>query len=58
MNTPCGLRYMYDALDLQSAAGRRLLLETEMMTDPAEIAEHYSKLREIYNKADSKSTET
>lgn len=58
MNTPCGLRYMYDALDLRSAAGRRLLLETEMMTDAGEIAEHYGKLREFIDKTDGKSAET
>lgn len=58
LNTPCGLRYMYDALDLQSAAGRRLLLETEMMTDPAEIAEHYGKLSEFFEKTEARSTDT
>jgi len=58
LNTPCGLRYMYDSLDLRSSAGRRLLLETEMMTDGPEISEHYGKLMEFFEKADDKNAAT
>jgi len=42
---PCGIRYMVDALDVQSGVAGRLLLEQEMMTCPEDITREYAILR-------------
>ena len=44
----CGLRYMYDTLEVISPCGRKMLLGSEMMTGKREIDYYYSKLNEIY----------
>ena len=46
----CGLRFMYDTLDIISPCGRKMLLEGEMMTTKREIDFHYRRLNEIYDK--------
>lgn len=46
---PCGLRYMYDALELQSGAARRRLLNTEMLTEGRLVRETYRRLRTFYD---------
>lgn len=46
----CGLRFMYDTLDIISPCGRKMLLESEMMTTKREIDFHYRRLNEIYDK--------
>lgn len=44
----CGLRYMYETLEVISPCGRKMLLGLEMMTGKREIDYYYSKLNEIY----------
>ncbi len=45
IESPCGLRYMIDQLELQSGYARRLLLDTEMMTRAEDIVACYDALR-------------
>ena len=44
IESPCGLRYMIDQLELQSGYARRLLLDTEMMTRAEDIVACYDAL--------------
>ena len=45
IESPCGLRFMLDGLDLQSGFARRWLLDSEMMTSEQEITACYDVLR-------------
>ena len=45
IESPCGLRFMLDELELQSGFARRWLLDSEMMNDEHEIATSYDVLR-------------
>ena len=45
IESPCGLRYMIDQLELQSGYARRWLLDTEMMTRAEDIVTCYDALR-------------
>ena len=45
ISTPCGVRYMADALDIKSGVARRMLAEQEMMTDAEAISTYYDRLR-------------
>ena len=45
IESPCGLRYMIDQLELQSGYARRWLLDTEMMTRAEDIVVCYDALR-------------
>ncbi|MBO4721872.1 MAG: DNA mismatch repair protein MutS [Muribaculaceae bacterium] len=45
IESPCGLRFMLDRLDLQSGFARRWLLDSEMMTTEQEITACYDVLR-------------
>ena len=45
IDSPCGIRYMVDRLELQSGFARRWLLETAMLTDEQAIASAYAVLR-------------
>ena len=45
IESPCGLRFMLDELELQSGFARRWLLDSEMMTSEQEIAASYDVLR-------------
>ena len=45
IESPCGLRYMLDELELQSGVARRWLLDSPMMTRAGEIAAAYDELR-------------
>lgn len=45
IESPCGLRYMIDQLELQSGYARRWLLDTEMMTRAEGIVACYDALR-------------
>lgn len=49
IDNPCGLRYMFEALQLQSSCGRDALLNAPMMTTAKELTAYYSKLYEVYN---------
>ena len=37
MDSPCGLRYMFDTLDLCSGSSRKLLLNSDIMTDSRDV---------------------
>lgn len=50
LDIDCGLRYMYDSLDIMSPCGRKMLLQSEMMTTKRELDFHYRRLNEIYDK--------
>jgi len=50
----CGIRYMYDTLELMSPCGRKMLLEGEMMVSKRELDFYYRRLNEIYDKDCSK----
>ena len=45
IESPCGLRFAVDGLEMQSGFTRRWLLDMAMMTDAAEIAASYATLR-------------
>lgn len=45
VDSPCGIRYMLDQLDLQSGYARRWLLDRPMMTSADEILAEYDRLR-------------
>ena len=45
IDSPCGIRYMVDRLELQSGFARRWLLETAMLTNEQAIASAYAVLR-------------
>ena len=45
IESPCGLRFMLDQLDLQSGVARRWLLDSPMMTSGDEIVACYDVLR-------------
>ena len=47
IDSPCGVRYMVDALELRSGASRQALLDSVMMYSREEIVEYYSKLAEF-----------
>lgn len=49
LDSPCGFRFMFDSLQLQSSCGRAKLLETELMTDSAKIEDCYEKLHNAYD---------
>ena len=44
VDSPCGIRYMLDQLDLQSGYARRWLLDRGMMTSADEILAEYDRL--------------
>lgn len=46
IESPCGIRYLFDELRLQSGFARKVLLDREMMTDPAQIEAAYAPVRE------------
>lgn len=50
LDIDCGLRYMYDTLNLQSPGGRKLLLASPMMTSCDVINDYYGRLNDIYIK--------
>ena len=37
VDSPCGIRYLFDNLELQSGYARKVLLDREMMVDPDQI---------------------
>ncbi len=44
--SPCSLRYVVDALDIQSGVARRQMMDEEMMTDEAAIRAYYERLEQ------------
>ena len=53
VDSPCGIRYMLDQLDLQSGYARRWLLDRPMMTSADEILAEYDRLRRFLAYVDS-----
>lgn len=49
IDSPCGMYFMLDTLELQSGFSRRVLLESIMMTERETIEESYRKLSAVYN---------
>ena len=47
VESPCGIRYLFDELRLQSGFARKVLLDREMMTDAAQIDAAYASLRDF-----------
>ena len=54
LDIDCGIRYMYDTLEIMSPCGRKMLLEGEMMVSKRDLDFHYRRLNEIYDKDCSK----
>lgn len=50
LDIDCGLRYIYDTLEIISPCARKMLLETELMTSKKELDFYYRRLNEIYDK--------
>ena len=48
VESPCGIRYLFDALELQSGFARKVLLDREMMVDGGQIDAAYASLRGYY----------
>ena len=49
IESPCGLRFMFDQLDLQSSFGRRSLLDMPMMKNASEIGKCYAVLKSFHD---------
>ena len=47
IESPCGLRYVFEQLELQSGYARRWLLDMPMMRKGEEIAQAYATLRQF-----------
>ena len=45
IESPCGLRFMFDQLELQSGFARRWLLDSSMMTNEAQVEACYGEVR-------------
>lgn len=49
VESPCGIRYLFDELELQSGYARKVLLDREMMVDSAQIEAACATLRKFYD---------
>ena len=49
VESPCGIRYLFDELELQSGYARKVLLDREMMVDPDQIDAAYASLRKYFD---------
>lgn len=49
INQPCGIKFVIDNLDLHSGYTRRMLLESELMTDGAAIERQYSVIKRFFD---------
>ncbi len=50
LDIDCGIRFIYDSLEINSSCGRKFLLESQMMNSKREIDIYYEKLNELYDK--------
>ncbi len=50
LDIPCGLRFMFDQLQLQSSCGRSRMLNASMMLSRQDIEASYSVLRNCYSR--------
>ena len=53
IDSPCGLRFMLDKLELQSGFARRCLLDMEMLTQAADIQASYDVLHQFAHFVDA-----
>jgi len=53
IESPCGIRFLFDALELQSGFARKVLLDREMMTRPEDIEAAFASLRNYIALVDS-----
>lgn len=58
LESPCGLRYMFDNLDMHSAMARRKLLDAFMMKDDESIKKAYDAVRPVLKLVDDKAMES
>ena len=49
VENPCGIRYLFDELDLKSGYARKVLLDREMMVDADRIDAAYASLRKYFD---------
>ena len=49
VESPCGIRYLFDELDLKSGYARKVLLDREMMVDADQIDAAYATLRKYFD---------
>ena len=49
VESPCGIRYLFDELELQSGYARKVLLDREMMVDSDQIDAAYASLRKYFD---------
>ena len=49
VESPCGIRYLFDELDLKSGYARKVLLDREMMVDTDRIDAAYASLRKYFD---------
>ena len=49
VESPCGIRYLFDELELQSGYARKVLLDREMMVDADRIDAAYVSLRKYFD---------
>ena len=49
VESPCGIRYLFDELGLQSGYARKVLLDREMMIDSDQIDAAYARLHTYFN---------
>ncbi len=49
VDSPCGIRYLFDSLELQSGYARKVLLDREMMVDPSQIEKAGASLRKFFD---------
>lgn len=54
LDIDCGLRYMYETLEVMSPSGRKMLLSAPMMTTKVETDDYYGRLKEVHSKDCSK----
>ena len=47
VESPCGIRYLFDELELQSGYARKVLLDREMMVDAGQIDAAFASLRKF-----------
>lgn len=58
LTSPCNVRHMVDALDIQSGVARRMLLEQPMMLTNKEVEDAYANLRPYVEAVSDKSLTT
>ena len=49
VESPCGIRFLFDELELQSGYARKVLLDREMMVDADRIDAAYARLRTYFD---------